>query len=54
MHQERIADTAVVVSWTLWGISLSQINQLLTTLSLIAATVASVAATIFYLRNRRK
>lgn len=54
MNHERIADVSVAASWALWGISLAQVNQLLTTLSLIAATFASVAAMIYYIRHGRK
>lgn len=54
MNHERIADAAVATSWVLWGISLAQVNQLLTAFSLIAATFASIAATIYYIRHGRK
>jgi len=54
LNHERIADVSVAASWALWGISLAQVNQLLTTLSLIAATFASIAAGIYYVRNRRR
>lgn len=54
MNHERLADAGVAVSWTLWGLSLAQVNQLLTAFSLIAATFASIAATIYYVRHGRK
>lgn len=53
MNNERLADMGVAVSWTLWGLSLTQVNQLLTTFSLLAATFCSIAAGIYYLRRRK-
>lgn len=44
MNQERIADVGVAAGWALWGLSLAQVNELLTTFSLLAATFASIAA----------
>lgn len=53
MNKERIADTAAAAGWALWGISLATVNEFLTTLSLLAATFASLAAGIYYLSKRR-
>lgn len=41
-------------SWALWGISLTQVNELLQAISFVAATIASIAATVYYIRNRKK
>lgn len=54
MNRERIADAAVAAGWALWGISLTQVNEFLTALSLLAATFASIAAGIYYLTKRKK
>ena len=62
MSQERIADAAkeaaaaagTVGSWGLWGWSLTQVNELLTAVSLLAATFASLAAGIYYIRKRSR
>ena len=59
MTQEKLAAEVVaggstVGSWALWGWSLSQVNELLQAISFVAATIASIAATIYYLRNRKK
>lgn len=53
MNKERMADAATGAAWTLWGISLAQINEVLTAISLVAATVASICAAIYYLRTRK-
>lgn len=58
MTTERIsgefaAGAATVGSWTIWGWSLTQVNEILTACSLIAATFASIAAGIYYLRKRK-
>lgn len=52
--KEIAAGAGTVGSWTLWGWSLTQVNELLTAVSLLAATFASVAAGIYYLRKRRE
>jgi hypothetical protein len=49
MNKERIADSAAAAGWALWGLSLTTVNELLTALSLLAATFASIAAGIYYL-----
>jgi hypothetical protein len=51
--KEASAAAATIGSWSLWGWSLTQVNELLTAISLIAATVASIAAFIYY-RKRSK
>lgn len=51
---ELVAGGSTVGSWALWGWSLSQVNELLQAISFVAATVASIAATIYYIRNRKK
>lgn len=53
MNKERIADAATGAAWTLWGLSLTQINTLLTTLSLVAAIFCSICAGMYYLRKRK-
>jgi hypothetical protein len=53
MNKERIADTAAAAGWALWGISLATVNEFLTALSLLAATFASIAAGIYYIRKKR-
>lgn len=52
--KEVAAGSATVGSWAVWGFSLTQLNELLTTISLVAAIGASIAATIYYLTNRKK
>ena len=52
--KEFAAGAGTVGSWTLWGWSLTQVNELLTAVSLVAATFASIAAGIYYLRKRRE
>jgi hypothetical protein len=52
--KEASAAAATIGSWGLWGWSLTQVNEALTALSLIAATVASIAATVYYIRSKRK
>jgi hypothetical protein len=52
--KEVSAGIATAGSWAIWGLSLTQLNQFLTTISLIAAITASIAATIYYLTNRKK
>ncbi len=62
MSQERLADAGkeiaagigTIGSWTLWGWSLTQVNEFLQAVSLVAATFASIAAGIYYLRKRRE
>lgn len=51
--KEIAAGAGTLGSWTLWGWSLTQVNEFLTAISLLAATFASVAAGIYYLRRRR-
>jgi hypothetical protein len=52
--RERIADAATGAAWTLWGLSLTTVNELLTTLSLVAAIFCSICAGLYYLRKRAK
>lgn len=59
MSQERIvgevaAGAGTAGSWLLVGISLVQVNQILTAISLIAATFASIAAFFYYRRKPPK
>jgi hypothetical protein len=51
--KEAAAAAGTVGSWGLWGWSLTQVNEMLTAVSLLAATFASVAAGIYYLRRKR-
>jgi hypothetical protein len=56
MNQERMVGEAVAAagtagSWVLFGVSLTLVNQVLTAISLIAATCASIAAYIYYRRE---
>jgi hypothetical protein len=51
--KETAAGAGTIASWGLWGWSLTQVNEFLTALSLLAATFASIAAGIYYLRKRR-
>lgn len=52
--KEIAAATGTVGSWAIWGWSLTQINTLLTTISLIAAICASIAATVYYVKHGPK
>lgn len=52
--KEATAAAATIGSWGLWGWSLTQVNEVLTAISLIAATFASIAAGIYYVRSKRK
>lgn len=52
--KEIAAGVGTVGSWALWGYSLTQLNELLTTVSLLAATFASIAAGIYYLKRKRR
>lgn len=51
--KERIADAAAGGAWVLWGLSLNQVNEILTTLSLVAAIFCSICAGVYYLRKSR-
>jgi hypothetical protein len=51
--KEAAAAAGTIGSWGLWGWSLTQVNELLTAVSLLAATFASVAAGVYYLRKKR-
>lgn len=54
MIGEKLAGVGVAASWSLWGyVKLAQVNELLTSISLIAATFASIAAGIYYLSKRK-
>jgi hypothetical protein len=52
--KEVLAGVGTAGSWAIWGYSLNQLNELLTTVSLIAATVASIAAAVYYISNRKR
>ena len=52
--KEVAAGVGTVGSWAIWGFSLTQLNELLTTLSLLAAICASIAATVYYGSNRKR
>lgn len=52
MTKERIADAAAGGAWVLWGMSLGQVNEILTALSLIAAIFCSICAGLYYLSKR--
>lgn len=54
MRGERIADAAAVGGWALFGFSMTQVNEYLTALSLLAATFASIAAGIYYLTRKHE
>jgi hypothetical protein len=54
VNKERIADAATGGAWVLWGLSLSQVNEILTALSLLAAIFCSICAGLYYLAKRRK
>ena len=51
---EVVAGASTAGSWALWGISLTQVNAVLQAISFVAATIASIAATVYYLRNRKR
>jgi hypothetical protein len=51
MVGEAVAAAGTAGSWVLVGLSLTVVNQVLTAISLIAATCASVAALIYYRRK---
>ena len=53
MTKERIADVAAGSAWVLWGYSLQQVNEILTTLSLVAAIFCSICAGLYYLHKRK-
>jgi hypothetical protein len=52
MVGEAVAAAGTAGSWVLVGLSLTVVNQVLTAISLIAATCASIAALIYYRRRR--
>ena len=54
MNRERIADAATGGAWVLWGMSLTQINEVLTALSLLAAIFCSICAGLYYLRKHKE
>lgn len=51
--KEVAAGAGTVGSWAIWGWSLTQVNELLTTFSLLAAICASIAATVYYVKHKR-
>jgi hypothetical protein len=53
MNKDRIADVAASGAWAFWGLSLAQINEVLTALSLLAAIFCSICAGLYYLAKRR-
>lgn len=53
MNRERLADLATGGAWTFLGISLTEINEVLTALSLLAAIFCSICAGLYYLSKRR-
>lgn len=54
MVGEAVAAAGTAGSWVLVGLSLTLVNQVLTAVSLIAATCASVAAFVYYRRKHRE
>lgn len=49
--QERLADAGVIASWSLFGLSFTQVNEVLQALAFMAAIVTSIAAARYYIRN---
>lgn len=54
MGKEVAAGAGTIGSWTLWGISLTQVNQVLQAIAFIAATACSIAAFIYYRKKTPK
>jgi CHASE2 domain-containing sensor protein len=54
MVGEAVAAAGTAGSWVLVGFSLTVVNQVLTAVSLIAATCASIAAFVYYRRKHRE
>lgn len=58
MTQERIAEAAAGAatagSWTLWGISLTHVNEALQTVAFLAAIACSCAAFFYYRKKTPK
>lgn len=56
MNPERVSEAAAGLatagSWTLWGISLAQVNQVLQAIAFISAIACSWAAFAYYRRNK--
>jgi hypothetical protein len=53
LAKEIAAGASTVGSWTLWGITLVQVNQVLQAITFIAATVCSIAAFIYYRKKSK-
>ena len=45
---EAAAGAATVGSWTLWGFSLTQVNQVLQAIAFLAAIACSIAGFLYY------
>jgi len=51
--KEVAAGAATAGSWTLWGISLTQVNEVLQAIAFIAATACSIAAYVYYRKKSK-
>lgn len=51
--KELAAGLGTAGSWTLWGISLATLNEVLQAVSLFAATCASIAAFVYYRKKSK-
>lgn len=51
MNKEKIADAATATAWGLFGMSLTQINELLQTLALILTIVATTITIVIHVKR---
>jgi hypothetical protein len=51
LNRERIADAAAATAWGLFGMSLTQINELLQTLALLLTIVATAITIVIHVRK---
>jgi hypothetical protein len=51
LNKERIADAAAATAWGLFGMSLTQINELLQTVALLLTIVATAITIVIHVRK---
>ena len=52
--QTKLADLSAVSAWGFWGVSLTQINELLQTVTLVLTIAATVITIAVHIRNWHK